>query len=33
MNTIGNNKISKRVADQNTLEILMENIKKINTDQ
>ena len=33
MNTIGNNKIPKHVTDQNTLEILIENMKKRDTEQ
>ena len=32
MNTIEDNNIPKHVPDQNTLEILMENMKKIDTE-
>ena len=33
MNTTGVYKIPKNVTDQNTLKILMENIKKMDTDK
>ena len=33
MNTIGNYKILKLVTDQNTLEIQIENMKKMDTEQ
>lgn len=33
MNTLGDYKIPKHVTDQNTLEILMENTKKMDTEQ
>ena len=33
MNTVGNYKIPKHVTDQNSLEILIENIRKMNIEQ
>ena len=33
INAIRDNKIPKHVTDQNTLQILMENMKKMNTEQ
>ena len=33
INKIGDHKISKHVTDQNTLEILIENLKKMDTEQ
>ena len=33
MNTTGDCKIPKHIIDQNTLEVLLENIKKIDTEQ
>ena len=33
MRTIGDYKIPKHIMDQNTLEILIENMKKIDTEQ
>ena len=33
MNTIGDYKIPKHITDQNTLELLIENTKKMDTEQ